>query len=186
MKRATLFLAGLALAFCAAAAPLPPASLYRLDTPLTDSHAARFTLRDLAGSPTLVTMFYGDCSSACPIVIETLKRTVAALGPDGRKLRVLMISLDPLRDDPPALARLARKERIDSGQFRLAVARDDAATRVLAAALNIRYRALQGGEIGHTTRLVLLDGDGTIRAVSTRLEAEPDPAFVEQVRAALR
>jgi protein SCO1/2 len=113
--------------------PLPATSLHRLDTVLTDSQSARFTLRELAGGPALVTMFYGDCGSACPIVIETLKRTVAALGPDGRRLRVLLISLDTLRDTPQQLAQLAAKQRLDAPQYRLAVAKNDADTRMIAA-----------------------------------------------------
>lgn len=177
--------AALALVASAHAASYPSASLYRLDTVLTDSHESRFTLADMAGAPMLVTMFYGDCSSACPVVIEALRRTLDALGPDGRKLRILLISLDPLRDDPAALARLARKQRLDGGRWRLAVPADDTQTRRLAAALNIRYRALTGGEIGHTARITLLGPDGAVRGVSTRLDVEPDPAFLDSIRAVL-
>ena len=173
----------LSVAQALAAAPVPPASLYRLDPVLTDSHGSRFTLADIAGAPVLVAMFYGDCSSACPIVIESLKRTLAALGPAERNVRVLLVSLDPLRDDPAALAQLARKQHLDSGRWRVAVARDDTDTRRIAAALNIRYRALTGGEIGHTARVTLLGADGTIRGVSTQLEIEPEAAFVDTIRA---
>ncbi len=173
------------LVLSAGAAPLPPASLYRLDTPMTDSRGDRFQLRDLAGSPALVTMFYGDCSSSCPIVIETLRRTAAALGPPGRRLRIVMISLDTLRDTPEVLAAMARKQQLDPPLFRLAVPRKDADTRVLAAGLNIRYRELTGGEIGHTARITLLDGQGAVRAVTTRLEAEPEAAFVAKVKEVL-
>jgi len=179
----TAALALLLAAGTVAAAPLPSASLYRLDTVLTDSHGSRFTLADMAGAPVLVAMFYGDCSSACPVVIESMKRTLAALGPDGRNVRVLLVSLDPLRDDPPTLAKLARTQRLDAGRWRVAVPRDDTDTRRIAAALGIRYRALTGGEIGHTARVTLLGADGTIRAVSTRLDVEPDAAFVQAIRA---
>jgi len=179
----TVALALLLAAGPLAAAPLPSSSLYRLDTVLTDSHGNRFALADMGGAPLLAAMFYGDCSSACPVVIESLKRTLAALGPDGRNVRVLLVSLDPLRDDPPTLAKLARAQRLDGGRWRVAVPRDDTDTRRIAAALGIRYRALTGGAIGHTARVTLLGADGTIRAVSTRLEVEPEPAFLEAVRA---
>ena len=179
----TVALALLLAAGALAAAPLPSGSLYRLDTVLADSHGNRFTLADMGGAPVLAAMFYGDCGSACPVVIESLKRTLAALGPDGRNVRVLLVSLDPLRDDPPTLAQLTRTQRLDGGRWRVAVPRDDTDTRRIAAALGIRYRALTGGEIGHTARVTLLGVDGTIRAVSTRLEVEPDPAFVQAIRA---
>lgn len=162
------------------------ASIYQLATPLTDTAGQRFALRDMAGEPLLVTMFYGDCHSACPIVIETLKRTVTALGPDGKRLRVLLISLAPTRDTPKSLAMLAHMQNLDTGQYRLAVAQNDSDTRMLAAALNIRYRALDNGEINHTKRIALLNTTGTVLADSTRLDVEPDPAFLKQIVAALK
>ncbi|MYM27555.1 SCO family protein [Duganella sp. CY15W] len=161
-------------------------SLYQLDTRLTDTSGQHFTLRDMAGAPVLVTMFYGDCHSACPIVIETLKRTVTALGPDGKRLRILLISLAPQRDNPRSLAMMAHMQNLDPAQYRLAVARDDSDTRMLASALNIRYRALDNGEINHTTRIALLNHTGAVQADSTRLDAEPDPVFVRQIAAALK
>lgn len=175
----------LALPLAGLAGELPGASLYRLDTALTDSQGQRFALRDMAGQPLLITMFYGDCNTACPIVIENLKQTVAALGAPGRKLRVLMISLDPFHDSPASLAQLATSNRLDLRQFRLAVGKGESQTRTLAATLGIKYRVLGGGEINHTTRITLLDASGSVLAATSRLEATPDPVFVKQIQAAI-
>ncbi|HWW73495.1 MAG TPA: SCO family protein [Duganella sp.] len=169
-----------------AATTAPGASLYRLDTALTDGAGQRFTLGEMAGAPVLVTMFYGDCHAACPIIIETLKRTVAALGAAGKPLRVVLISLDPQHDTPASLAMLASKHDLDAPQFRLAVAADESRTRTVAAALNIKYRRLDNGEINHTTRVLLLDGAGTQVASSSRLEVTPDPVFVAQIAKLLK
>jgi protein SCO1/2 len=165
---------------------IPPGSIYQLATPLTDAAGQRFTLRAMAGAPLLVTMFYGDCHAACPVVIETLKRTVTALGPEGKRLRILLISLDPKRDTPQSLGMMAGMQHLDPAQYRLAVARDDSDTRMLASALNIRFRALDNGEISHTTRIALLNADGSVQADSTRLAVEPDPDFVKQITIALK
>lgn len=169
----------------AATPALPGASLYQLGTVLTDDSDHRFTLRDLTGTPVLVTMFYGDCHAACPIIIETVKRTVAALG-GGGPLRVVLVSLDPQHDTPASLSMLARKHELDPARFRLAVAADDGATRTLAAALNIKYRKLANGEINHTTRVVLLDAAGVTRAASTRLDVNPDPEFVKHIASVIK
>lgn len=193
-------LAGALLAACAlpATAPLAAAttpaarpafsgaSLYQLDTALTDSQGQRGSLRDMAGQVAIVTMFYGDCNAACPVVIETLKRTVAALGPQGRKLKVLMVSLDPFHDSPASLAQLANFHHLDTSQFKLAVAKDEAQTRTLAAALNIKFRVMGSGEINHTTRIVLLDGGGNVLGASSKLDTTPEPEFVKQIAAALK
>lgn len=175
-------LAGLAHA----AAPLPQTSLYRLAVPLTDSSGQRFDWRELAGRPALVTMFYGDCNTACPIIIENLQRTVAKLPPKRTALTVLMVSLDPLHDAPASLADLAAKHKLDARVFRLAVAPDETRTRAMAAALQIKFRALEGGVINHTTRISLLDAGGSVIASSSELAADPDPVFLEQIRKALK
>ncbi|MES2319345.1 MAG: SCO family protein [Pseudomonadota bacterium] len=170
----------------ASVAALPAASLYRLAVPLTDSAGLRFDWRALAGRPALVTMFYGDCNTACPITIENLRRTVAALKPGKVGIMVLMVSLDPLHDSPASLADLAARHKLDPAVFRLAVAADETHTRAMAAALQVKYRALEGGVINHTTRVSLLDGGGQLLASSTELSSDPDPAFLAQVRKAVR
>jgi protein SCO1/2 len=170
----------------AAGITIPTTSIYQVPAPLTDAAGQRFVLKDVAGAPLLVTMFYGDCHSACPIVIETLKRTIGAVGPDGKRLRVLLISLDPKRDTPKSLGMMADMQKLDPAQYRLAVASSDTDTRMLASALDIRYRPLDNGEISHTTRIALLNADGSVRADSTRLTVDPDPEFVKQIAAALK
>ena len=183
---AAFLIALAAMAPCAARAPLPAASLYQLPVPLTDSAGRHFDWRELAGRPALVTMFYGDCNTACPIIIESLQRTVAALKPRRAGLTVLMVSLDPLHDAPDTLAELARKHKLDPAVFRLAVAADETHTRAMAAALQVKYRALEGGVINHTTRVSLLDVGGVVIASSTELAADPDPAFLAHIRAAVK
>jgi protein SCO1/2 len=170
----------------AANVAIPANSVYQVPTPLTDAAGQRFVLKDAAGAPLLVTMFYGDCHSACPVVIETLKRTVGALGADGKRLRVLLISLDPKRDTPRSLGMMADMQKLDPAQYRLAVAASDTDTRMLASALDIRYRPLDNGEISHTTRIALLNADGSVRADSSKLTVDPDPEFVRQIAAALK
>lgn len=169
-----------------AATPLPPTSLYRLAVPLTDSAGQRFDWRELAGRPSLVTMFYGDCNTACPIIIENLHRTVAALKPEPAGMTVLMVSLDPVHDSSASLAELAAKHKLDRRVFRLAVAADETQTRAMAAALQVKFRTLESGVINHTTRISLLDAKGSVIASSTGLSADPDPVFLEQIRKALK
>ena len=185
MRAVLLCLCAIA-ALAHAAGPLPQTSLYRLAVPLTDSAGQRFDWRELAGRPALVTMFYGDCNTACPIIIENLQRTVAKLKPGRARLTVLMVSLDPLHDSPAALADLAAKHKLDPRVFRLAVAANETQTRAMAAALQVKFRALEGGVINHTTRVSLLDAGGSVIASSAEPSADPDPAFLDQIRKALK
>lgn len=185
-------LAGAPIASAQAASPaparaaLPATSLYQLHVALTDSAGQRFDWRQLAGRPALVTMFYGDCNAACPIIIENLRRTVAALKPARGAITVLMVSLDPLHDSPASLAALAGVDKLDPSVFRLAVAGNESQTRALAAALQVKYRSLDGGAINHTSRVSLLDAGGSVVASSTELSPIPDPVFLAHIRGALK
>lgn len=165
-----------------APAALPAKSLYWLDLPLLDAGGNKLALHELQGAPLLVTMFYGNCATACPIILQNLKQTVAAIKPAPGKLRVLLVSLDPAHDNPATLSHLQQDNGLDSRIFRLAVSDNQSHTRLLAAALGINYRVLSSGEINHTTRVTLLDAAGVVRADSAASGVTPDPAFIKEIR----
>jgi protein SCO1/2 len=164
---------------------LPGDSIYQLDARFADQHGREFRLRERRGRPQLVAMFYTSCRYVCPLIVDSAKGVEHALDEAERaRLQILLISLDPARDDSAALARVAAKRDLDPARWTLA--RTGAAdVRRLAALLGVRYRALADGEFNHTSELVLLDAEGRRLASTPRLGAVPDPAFVQQVRAAL-
>ena len=170
----------------AALASVPTDSLYGLAMPLADAQGERFDWREMAGKPLLVTMFYGDCASACPVLMQSLQRTIAELQPEEGALQVLMVSLNPEHDTPASLAHLSRMHQLDKRFFRLAVAADEGQTRAMAAVLKIKYRALDNGEISHNTRVSLLNGSGQVIASSTLLKPTADKALLSDIRQALQ
>ncbi|MCY1547438.1 hypothetical protein D9M68_835010 [compost metagenome] len=76
--------------------------------------------------------------------------------------------------------------QLDQRFFRLAVAADEGQTRAMAAALQIKYRALDNGEISHNTRVSLLNADGQVIASSTLLKPVADQDLLVAVRQALQ
>ncbi len=166
-------------------ASLPADSLYGLPVALTDANGVSFDWREMAGQPLLVSMFYGDCASACPVLMESLQRTIAELKPAPGSIKVLLVSLNPQHDTPTTLQHLMHMHKIDSSIFRLAVAADEGQTRALAAALQIKYRQLENGEISHNTRVSLLNGQGQLIASSSTLKAKADQALLAELRKAL-
>ncbi len=176
----------LALPFTGQAADaLPGDSVYLLDDAFSDQAGKPFKLADRRGRPQLVAMFYTSCRYICPLIVDSAKGVEHALAPAERaRLGVLLVSLDPARDDTAALASVARKRKLDPARWTLA--RTDAgAVRRVAALLGVRYRALADGEFNHTSALVLLDAEGRVLARTERLGPVPDPAFLAAVKAAL-
>lgn len=180
---------GLATAVTALAAtppaPLPRDSAYQLAAPLTDQDGRRLLLADKRGRAQLVVMFYTSCKFICPTIIDTVLDLDDKLTPAERKrLGVLMISLDPQRDDAGALKATADKRRLDLTRWTLAQPRPGD-VRALAGVLGVRYRPLADGEINHTGQLVLLDAEGRIVARSPKTGGSVDPAFLDRVRRTL-
>jgi protein SCO1/2 len=124
------------LAFVGAAqAADPPGSIYQLDAALTNQAGQPIGLDVYRGHPVLVTMFYASCPAACPLLIDTMRAIERSIDPKTLSgLRVLMVSVDPERDTPAALAELAKTRRIDLARWTLATA-DAATVRKIAALL---------------------------------------------------
>ncbi|MCK6529669.1 SCO family protein [Myxococcota bacterium] len=142
------------------AAPDLGASIYQLAAPLTDQSGAEVGLDAFRGHPVLISMFYASCPAACPMLIRDIQSIEAAVPPEARAdLRVLLISLDPDRDTPPALAALAERHRVDPTRWKVTRTPQDR-VREIAAVLGIQYRFLPDGELNHSSVITLLDPQG--------------------------
>ena len=183
---ATLLLGFAGLAGAAQTAPpLPGDSIYQLPLPLTDSQGQTRDWRTLRGKPRLVSMFYTSCQYICPLIIESGKAVERQLSPDQQKrLGVLLVSMDPARDTPPALKKVVDQRKLDLARWTLAAPPADD-VRSVAAVLGIRYRQLADGEFNHSSMLILVDANGRILARTEKIGSQPDPEFVAAVRKAV-
>jgi protein SCO1 len=144
----------------------PSASIYPLDLALRDQAGDTINLGVFRGHPVIVTMFYGSCPSACPLLVMHVKRIEASLAPAARAdLRVLLVSFDAERDTPAALRDLAAAHKVDVSRWRFAAASDDAA-RQLANVLDVNYAKGDEGFFSHNSVVSVLDADGRIVARS--------------------
>ena len=187
MRQILCMLALLAAAMTAQAAPaaLPRDSVYQLDAALTDQAGRRTTLGARRGTAQVVVMFYTSCSYICPTIIDTVLDLDRKLAPAERaRLGVLLISLDPRRDDPAALLATATQRGLDLARWTLAQPQA-ADVRAIAGLLGVRYRVLADGEFNHTGALVLLDADGRVIASSAKTSGVVDPSFLARVRSVL-
>ena len=163
---------------------LPGDSIYQLPLPLTDSNGQTRDWRTLRGKPHLVSMFYTSCQYICPLIVESGKAVERQLTPaQQKKLGVVLISMDPARDDPAALKKVAEQRKLDTTRWTLA-SPPAGEVRAVAGVLGIRYRLLADGEFNHSSALILVDANGRILARTEQIGSKPDPAFVAAVRKA--
>jgi len=155
-----------------AATGQPPGdSLYQLPLALETSDRKTVPLSSLRGKPVIVTMFYGHCTSVCPMLTHQLQLLEQRLLPNARaNTRVLMVSFDSVKDTPAELSAFSQQHRITDSRWVLARTSPDN-VRLLAAALGIRYRQLPDGSFNHSTTIVLADREGVIQSRTSGLQS---------------
>jgi len=148
---------------------LPSDSLYHVQTRLLTQSGKAVGFDVKRGHPTLVSMFYGSCPAACPMLITSMQVYESRLLPAARsRLRVLLVSFDAARDTPQQLEKLASLHHIDRTRWTLASA-SEADARKIAAGLGFSYRPLPDGTFDHSLLITLVDGQGRVVAATTTL-----------------
>ncbi|MEB0138074.1 MULTISPECIES: SCO family protein [unclassified Undibacterium] len=161
----------------------PGDSIYQLPLQLSEQHGQSLALTQFAGHVTVLSMFYNSCEFVCPMLIDTVRLLERSLtGREREKLSVLLVTLDPARDDTATLASIAASKALPATRWTLA--RTDS-VRELAAVLNIQYRQLESGEFNHSSVLILLDRQGRMVARSSEL-GNVDPLFLQKMKSLLR
>ena len=164
---------------------LPPSSVYHLQVPVED-HLGQTSGLDLyRGKPVLVTMFYTSCPHVCPMLISTIQFTESELSEQElASLRVLTISIDPERDTPGKLLETMQRHHVDANRWSM-VRSSPGDLRTIAGVLGVRYKKLADGEFNHTTRIILLDREGT-QVASTEQLGRTDAVFLQAIKNSLQ
>ena len=70
---------------------------------LTDHNGQRRTLADFKGKVAIVFFGFTHCPDACPTTMQELTSVVKELGPAGKDVQVLFVTVDPERDTTDVL-----------------------------------------------------------------------------------
>ena len=159
-----------------AAATLPAESLAHLEGMWTNAQGRVVSLEELGGEPRLVAMFFANCTTACPVLLADVAKAQAAISNrTGRVVQAWMFSFDTARDTPSALAAFQKARGADLRRWQFFHGDADA-VRELAAALGVQYRRDPAtGDIGHSSRIALLDTNACPVAVVDGLTADAKP-----------
>jgi protein SCO1/2 len=72
---------------------------------LTDQTGRTVTEADFAGRPMAIFFGYANCESICSVALPNLAAALDILGPEGAGIVPILITVDPNRDTPEAMAR---------------------------------------------------------------------------------
>lgn len=160
-------------------------SLYLLDSKWTSDIGKTVPLSVLRGRTQVVAMFFTQCEYACPIIVNDMKKLEAALPAGVRaKTDFLLVSLDPKRDTPEALAAYRKKQNLPVANWTLIQGVEDD-VRELAALLGINYAQDARGQFAHSNVITVLNAEGEIAFQQPGLNADP-AALIGAITQAVR
>lgn len=167
--------------------PPPPVLGAVPDFRLTNRDGRTVARADLAGAPWVADFIFTRCPATCPLLTERLARFESEL-PDDLGVRLVSFTVDPEHDTPAVLEAYAEQHgapprwlfltgpreaihRLSRDGFKLAVGEQPAGA--------------PGEPIFHSTRFVLVDGQGRIRGYYDALSPE-EPERLRRDLEALR
>jgi len=128
------------------------------------------TLRrsDLRGKVLLVSFIFTTCNGTCPATTHRMSQVqqeleTRGLCKDGR-VRLLSITLDPIRDTPEVLSGYMRLYDIDAKNWSFLTGPADEVTRTIKA-WSMWARPAANGQLDHPSRIFLVDSWGRIREI---------------------
>lgn len=145
-------------------------SLYLTDAIWTSSQGQSLKLRELAGRPVVLALFYASCESACPLIVDAMKRLEKALTPqDAEKLRFVLVTFDTEGDTPESLRAYAKKQGLaDTNWVLLRGTNED--TLELAVLLGSKFKKTGPKTFAHSNLIAILDREGNIAARANALD----------------
>ncbi|GAB5456022.1 MAG: SCO family protein [Henriciella sp.] len=194
IQSVSLGLAGLALAACNPSTPSPSAGgaqagcLTRAyDTiggpiSLVSHTGERVTEATYKGAPTLIYFGFTFCPDICPGTLVALKRAYDALPEGVETPQTLLITVDPERDTPEALAAYVSTAAFPDNLVGLTGTEEEIAAA--ADAFIAQYERIETPDslseytMDHTSLLYLMDENWQLKTFFA--EADADPEYIAQ------
>jgi protein SCO1/2 len=148
---------------------------------LVDHNSKPITDQDLKGKPFLVFFGFTHCPDVCPTTLFEVSEVLRALGPEGKGVRALFVTVDPERDTPEKL-----KDYLSSFDPRvIGVTGDPQAIAAMEKSYRVYAKKvpLDGGgyTMDHTAIVYLMDKNGRFVA-PFNLKRRPEEAAADLKR----
>ena len=134
----------------------------RLELPDVDGKTR--TLAEFAGKAVVVFFGYTQCPDVCPTTMVELAQVRKLMGPDGERVQVVFVTVDPERDTAQLLKNYVKNFSPDI----VALRGDAAQTQAVAREFKVFFqkvpgRTPDGYTIDHTAGSYIFDSRGRIR-----------------------
>lgn len=140
------------------------------------------TAKDFRGKVVMMYFGYTHCPDVCPTTLAKLSAAIKQLGPQGRDVRLLFVTVDPARDSIQSLKTYL--DAFDPRHF-VGLRGDAAATEAIAKRYRVAYSYDKKGADGnyavnHSAAVFIFGRHGNARLLGT--EATPTKDFVADLK----
>ncbi len=147
---------------------------------LTDQTKRPVTQADFTGAPTLLYFGFTYCPDICPASLVMARKAIDALGEQGRTIQPVLVSLDPARDTPEALASYVSADVFPAGLVGLTGSPEQVGAAAKAFRVGWQRTPDPGSTMGytidHTSYFYLMGPDWRLRALFPSSLAPNDAA----------
>lgn len=131
---------------------------------LTDPQGQTRRLADFKGKAVVLFFGYTQCPDVCPTTLASMRDVLARLGDDAKRVQVVFVTLDPVRDTPEVLAEYVKAFHPSF----IGLHGDEATTAAVARDFKVFYAKQAGSTAGsysidHSTGSYAFDPQGRLR-----------------------
>lgn len=166
----------------------PPVLGHAPDFALTNRDGRTIRNADLAGRPWIANFVFTRCAMSCPVLTARMSRLNRDL-PDDLDIHLVSFSVDPEHDTPAVLARYAESYSAPDRWLFLTGGRDEM-LRLIVDGFKLALdpspppgMASEKEPILHSTRFMLVDGQGDIRGYYDGMSEEAMEGLERDLRA---
>ena len=159
-------------------------SIYNLPETWTTQNGNDVQWKDFKGNVLVVVMIYTSCKAACPILIadmRDIRKTVDASDmPHKKKVKYILVSIDPKVDTPEHLKKFAQESGMDDDQW-VFLRSDEEKTREFAAVLAVNYKQISPVDFSHSNIISVFNAEGELAAQQEGLGLDRT-SIVQEIR----
>ena len=133
------------------------------DFQLLDQTGKPFGLGDLKGKIWVADFIFTRCNGPCPLISSRMAELNKTVERAGKGVGLVSFSIDPEFDRPDVLAAYAAKLGADPERWKFLTGTKEEIEAVVVKGLLQPLAKEPDGTPAHSTRIVLIDGDGRLR-----------------------
>ncbi len=151
---------------------------------LVERDGRTVTLNDLAGRVWIADFIFTRCAGPCPQLCLRMRSLQKGIARYDGAVKLVSFSVDPTYDQPPVLRAFADHYGAEANLWWFLTCDDEPGMYDLVQKgfLQALSAGRSGSPIIHSTRFVLVDGEGYIRAWYDGMEAASKPLILRDVK----